>query len=67
MQLRDIVGLVTEAPYLYLQEISNWAAIALELAVPRSTLSRNLCKAGLTLKRLQKVAAERDPVRRQAF
>jgi transposase len=67
MQLRDIVGLVAEALYLYLQEISNWAAIALELAVPRSTLSRNLREAGLTLKRLRKAAAKRDPVHRQAF
>jgi hypothetical protein len=52
MQLRDVVGLVAEAPYLYLQEILDWVAIALELAVPRLTLSCNLCKAGLTLKRL---------------
>jgi transposase len=67
MQVDEMVDLVKEAPFLYLQEIADWLAIAHNIGLARSTLSDSLRNAGLMLKRLRKCTAERDPVKRQVF
>jgi hypothetical protein len=67
MIVQEIVDLVEEAPWLYLQEVSDWVAIAHSIGLARLTLSNYLRDAGLTLKRLRKCAAEQDPEKQQAF
>lgn len=56
----DLVTLMEEAPEMYLDEIQDWLAVAHECNLPKSTLFDNLRDCGITYKKLQKAAAERD-------
>jgi hypothetical protein len=49
-----------QEPDIFLDEMCTYLAIEHNLIVSSSTLSRNLIKAGLTRKRLHKLAIERD-------
>src|SRR5258705_13658037 len=58
--MEDIRELIHEAPSLFLDEIAEWLAIYHEQPISTTVLHDNLCKLGLTYKKLRKVAAERD-------
>jgi transposase len=52
---------------LFLDEACTWLAFEHNIIISLSTLSRTLEQAGLTRKILQKLAAERDDIRREEF
>lgn len=58
--LTAVRTLYEEEPDLYLDELCTFLAIEHDIFVSRSTLSRNLIEAGLTRKKLHKLAIERD-------
>jgi transposase len=66
-QTNELISLVEEAPDIYIHEIQEWLAVAHDIGLSRSTVSRILKDVNLTFKRLRKAAAERDEVERQAW
>ena len=54
-------------PDIYLDELVLWLAINYNIAISSSALHKNLVDVGLTRKVMQKIAAERDEVRREEF
>ena len=65
--LGAIEDLYLQESDLFLDEICTWLAIEHHIEISTSALSRNLIDAGLTRKMLQKLASERDEVRREEF
>ena len=65
--LNSIVELYTEDSDLFPDEVCTWLAVKHHISISTSALSRTLNDTGLTRKMLQKLAAERDEIRREEF
>jgi transposase len=57
---RDLHILLTESPDMYLDEIRDWLAVARDVRISRTALHNHLKGAGISFKKLRKVAVERD-------
>jgi hypothetical protein len=63
---RSVCGRRLDAD-LFLDEVCTWLTFEHNIIISLSTLSRTLEQAGLTRKILQKLAVERDDIRREEF
>ena len=64
MALEDLYA---EESDLFLDEACTWLSVVHGITITPSTLSRNLLDAGLTRKKLRKIAVERNEITREEF
>jgi len=65
--MEDLLALVGESPTLYLDEIVDYLSVIHNIYISRTALHNNLQALGLTYKRMQRTASQRDEEARQAW
>lgn len=66
-QTEELLAVVQDAPEVFLDEITDWIAVAYGMRMPKSTLWDILSDCGMSYKMLSKAAAERDDEARRQW
>ena len=65
--MEDLLALIAESPTLYLDEIVDYLSVIHNIHISRTALHNNLQALGLTYKRMQRTASQRDEEAHQAW